>query len=437
GGEAPDGGRLRAALAEALPDYLVPQAIVALAALPLTAHGKLDRKALPPPGVGASAGTRPGPRDERERAVFEAWAEVLGRRDFGVEEGFFDAGGDSLRALRVLGSLRASLGLELPVRALLDGASVRSLARSIDPSSREGEHVTPLVRLSPPVAGRRAFFCAHPVTGTVSCLRPLAEALRAGGRALVAFRAPGLEPGEVPPTDLGELAAGYLAALRREQPAGPYLLGGYSLGGAVAFEMARRLEAEGERALLWLLDAPAPGALERRGDDGAEAADGLQRLLLFVRHLGWHLEADLRQHVARQLDLAEGASDEALLERLRALDDEQQLEALVACAEAAGLAPDEGGAAYVRRLYAVHGALLGAFMCYAPGRFGGEAVQFATRASAERAGEPTLGWGRHCARLPRTHVFDEDHASIASTRGAAAVAPHLLAAADVWERGDD
>ncbi|RUL68409.1 non-ribosomal peptide synthetase, partial [Dyella choica] len=117
---------LRQAMAAALPEYMVPSAIVALPALPLTAHGKLDRRALPAPNL-ASHDVR-APRNARERALAVLFAEVLGLEQVGIDDNFFELGGHSLLATRLVSRIRTTLQAELPIRALFETPTVAQLA---------------------------------------------------------------------------------------------------------------------------------------------------------------------------------------------------------------------------------------------------------------------------------------------------------------------
>ena len=119
GGTAPEGEVLRAYLGERLPEYLVPAAYVGLSALPLTANGKLDRRALPALEPSGEREGR-GPRTPRETVLCALFAEVLGVERVGIDDSFFALGGDLLGAMRLVGRIRASLKIELPVRAIFD-----------------------------------------------------------------------------------------------------------------------------------------------------------------------------------------------------------------------------------------------------------------------------------------------------------------------------
>ena len=124
----------RESLRRQLPEYMVPAHLVRLDALPLTENGKLDRKALPEPSVG-DGGPRTdavAPRTATEEMVLGVFRRVLERTDFGVFDSFFDLGGNSLVAARLMSELRTASGLDLPLRNLFERPSVASLAEAVD-----------------------------------------------------------------------------------------------------------------------------------------------------------------------------------------------------------------------------------------------------------------------------------------------------------------
>jgi amino acid adenylation domain-containing protein len=128
---------LRAHVRQGLPEYMVPSAFVVLDRLPLTANGKVDRKALPAPDLATAEDRYVAPRTPAEEVLAGIWAEVLRLERVGVEESFFDLGGHSLLATRVLSRVRELFGVDLPLRALFEGPTVAEMAGRVDAAQEE------------------------------------------------------------------------------------------------------------------------------------------------------------------------------------------------------------------------------------------------------------------------------------------------------------
>jgi thioesterase domain-containing protein/acyl carrier protein len=284
GADAPGGSELRAHLAARVPDYMVPAVFVPLAELPRTAQGKLDRRSLPAPGAARDrprAGGVP-PRDLVELRLARLWEELLGVEEVRIHDSFFELGGHSLLAVRLMTRIEQRFGRSLPLSTLFEGATVEALARAVR-RQPGGAGTSTLVEIQLGADGERPLFLVHPAGGNVLCYLPLARHL---GRSQPVFglQDPNFERPEEPSFVIPEMAALYLDAVRAAQSHGPYRLGGWSLGGVLAQEMACQLEAAGEEVEhLLLIDARSPATLE--AEWGKERSE-IDLLLWFAAHLG-------------------------------------------------------------------------------------------------------------------------------------------------------
>lgn len=250
---------LRTWLRERVPDYMVPSSFVFLERFPLTAHGKVDRSALATfdrRQMEEASPTYIAPRDEIEYQLVQIWEELLPSRPIGVTADFFELGGHSLLAVRLMAQIRSRFGLDLPLSTLFQDATIEHLARRLRRPTNVLQR-TPLVPIRPS-GSKPPFFCVHPVGGEVLCYSPLARLLDTDQPFYgLQYTEIDTSPGQVRSIEL--LATQYITALRSLQPQGPYLLGGWSMGGLIAFEMAQQLQKQGEAiALLLLIDSYAP-----------------------------------------------------------------------------------------------------------------------------------------------------------------------------------
>jgi amino acid adenylation domain-containing protein len=254
-GVSPNASELRDLLKQTLPDYMIPSVVVALHALPLTPNNKIDRKALPVsdplPATAAVAQQTISPRTLIEIELTGIWEKVLGRRIASLHDSFFDLGGHSLLALQMFTQIEQALGVHLPLAVLYDSPSIADLARTL--SQRPISRWSTLVPIQP--AGTRPpFFCFHGEGGNVLIYRKLAQYL-GPGQPFYGLQSQRLDGDSSSMKTIGEMAALYLKEIRRVQPHGPYFLGGYCMGGTIAYEAAQQLHDAGEEvALLALLD---------------------------------------------------------------------------------------------------------------------------------------------------------------------------------------
>jgi amino acid adenylation domain-containing protein len=245
-----------------LPEYMTPSAIVSLKEFPLLPSGKVNRKALPDPSAsGVSTAQAVTPKTPLELQLQILFQRVLRRSGVGVDESFFELGGDSLQALELIVQIEKATGRRLPLETLFQTPTVQRLAVELQRASN-GDDWSCLVTLQK--SGRRApIFLVHTTPGDVLGYGNLIHNLGAD-QPCYGFQALGLKDGAQPHATIEGMAAHYVELLRKFQPKGPYYLGGWCFGGIVAVEMAQQLLKAGQEvAPLLLMETisvpPGPG----------------------------------------------------------------------------------------------------------------------------------------------------------------------------------
>ncbi len=404
-GAAPAAAELREHLARRLPAYMVPATVTLLDAIPVTSSGKADRRALPAPGAPDAAAGFTAPRDMLEHQVAAIWRELLGGGPVGIRDDFFERGGHSLLAARMLARVEERFGRRVPLSALFAGATVAGLAAALRREWPAGA-AEAVVTLNPEGTRPPLFFFHGDVGGGGLYGLPLARFL---GADQPLHLLPPLRP-EADGTGPGirEMARRQVEVVRGVKPTGPYRLGGYCNGGLVAFEVARLLEAAGERVeRLLVVQASAEaayfaGPLRAAGVLGRLAggtpAERMDRQVAVADHIrAFH--RDLRAHSVR------GVAAVASLLWLKA---RRKLRPAAGGSTPDGDTHDPSARSgeSERDLRVRH--VLRAVRAYVPGKYGGRLTLFWTDESHPLPWDRTLGW-RKVARevdvvpIPGTH----------------------------------
>ena len=388
---------LRAQLASVLAEYMVPAAYVTLASLPLTSHGKLDRRALPAPEADAYLKCAyEAPAGEIEITLAAIWQDLLHVKDIARDDHFFDLGGHSLLALRLVARVKEVLGTEVAVRDLFIAPTLRAFAAAITNGTRLRANLVPIR----PRGAATPLFFVHPGEGEVNYVREL-EAWLDADVPVYGLAANGFLAGEVPHGSVEEMAACYIESIRQVQPSGPYRIAGWSAGGTIAYEMAHQLVRMDERVgFLGLIDT-----MERYPPLSDVASD---------------VEAGLGGGAASDeatLLLAVCAENTPLskLERLKRLHAADDIDGMLAWCQAQGILPRDVEVQTLRRHVAVRYAIASAVRRYLRPLIPVPVVLFC--AADEPRSDPTLGWQRavdlqlRYVRLSGTHhtIVEQPH----------------------------
>jgi len=277
----PDLSDLRAHLKKSLPEYMVPSIFVPMEKLPLTPNGKIDRKALPPPHEKRVKITREfvEPRDPIEQSLAAIWARLLKTTEVGVHDNYFELGGHSLGAVSMLADVRKLTGKTLPLATLFQAPTIAMLADLL-----RNEGWTPSWSSLVPIKAQGTntpIFLVHGAEGNVLLYRQLSQYVD-GGHPIYGLQSAGLDGKEDLDQTVESMASRYVAEILAAYPRGPYIVGGYCMGGTVALEIAQQLTAKGAKvALVILLETYNPSKISR-------ATARFLRPVHFVQNLWFH-----------------------------------------------------------------------------------------------------------------------------------------------------
>jgi amino acid adenylation domain-containing protein len=396
-----DRSAVRAAAAARLPAFARPTDLVVLADWPRSPAGKIDRAQLPAPSHAGSAGAA---RSDLEFRITEIWEDVLGITTIGPDDDFFELGGHSLLAIRMLSRLRTALEVDLPLSIVVER---RTIARLADAIASRGLRTS----LRSPIALRATgagepLFIVPPVSGSALAYLPLLRRL-AADRPVHAFHAPGLDGTSALPESFEDLASHFVRELLAVKPEGPYLLGGWSIGGALALEMALQLTALGHAVpTVILIDSNAPtpylaeGIKEKFGELNAATV-----AFMYVNNFGRCFGLDLGLTRSRFVGLPAGELEQAALAELRRVP---------ACA------PDMDPARLLAHMN-VFGSIARGFVRWQPGRrYPGQIVLLLAADGHPEFGGERYDWSKFVERsvemieVPGNHfsLVNEPHVAV-------------------------
>jgi amino acid adenylation domain-containing protein/non-ribosomal peptide synthase protein (TIGR01720 family) len=335
------------------------------------------------------------PRDALELQLAQIWENILNVHPIGVHDNFFELGGHSLLAVSLMTQIGQQFNKHLPLATLFQGATIEQLATLL---RTETLSWSPLVTVQSN-GSKRPFFCVPGGGGNVLYLYELARHLGTD-QPFYGLQSVGLDGQSKPYTRIEDMAARYIKEIQTVQPEGPYLLGGHSFGGPVAFEMSQQLQKQGhEVALLAILDTTAPLS---RSEPKPVERDDTQVLV----------------DIATIIEQWSGKSFEISYETLQPLGDEEQLNYLYERLKATGVVA-QGNLAFLRGYVAVHKAI--AQVHYVPSPdvvptrivlFKAEIESMWETTNEELLGmlsEPSWGWSQFSKGTVEVHVVPGDH----------------------------
>ena len=378
---------LRSYLKERLPEYMVPAVYVTLEAMPLTLHGKIDRAALPAPDLSLVRSGREyvAPRNDLQQQLVDIWEELFKLHPIGVTDDFFELGGHSMMMIMLVARVEERLGKRVAMADLFANPTIEHFSGLIGHGK---ENLTQSLVVPLRAEGTNPmFFSPHAGGGHVWCYKDLAQYL-GDDQPFYGVQAREPENGLVYHTEIEAMASDYVSAIRRLQPTGPYFLGGWSMGGVIAFEMARQLQQQQQQiAMLALVDAEPPSNEEREFD---------WRVLLAM--------------FAFDLGLTRGTVNKRVEEMARS-QQMVQLRSLWMEAKRAGVVPSDMTLVEFRTLFDTFKINADTLRRYRPGEYQGRITLFCGKHDMDAA-EPLRGWEKLATEGVDLHIVPGDHFSM-------------------------
>jgi amino acid adenylation domain-containing protein len=391
-----DGQTIAAELRSRLPHYMVPGQIHIVDGIPLSPNGKVDIagaladvsaspvSAVAPGGAGANG--------QLIQRLASLWAELLEVPTVGPDSDFFALGGNSLLALRLVNRIRNDFDIAVPFGQIFEAPTVRALAGRIDQGHSPARCAVTLSTGEGP-----ELFLFHPVGGSVASYIGLA---RAWPGPVHAFQRRALvddDPASLD-TDLETMAAGYREELQRLTPRGPFLLGGWSMGGVLAYEVARQLAESGHQSSIFMIDSD------------------IHNVRLPATEVDRHLEF--------MADLAGGRLPVDAITAVREVAAEELARTARDVSVAHALLPVEVDAAGYQRLMRVHSHNLAALAGYQPDK-SAQPTLLLVAGEVDRP-NPIPAWRTVCPGI-EVDVWSHDHYSMIGAQQSSAIAHRVCA----------
>ena len=399
--------RLHASLRRSLPAYMCPSALMVIAAMPRTPNGKLDRAALPTPVQPSEPVPAARPRGDIEQRLTRIWCEVLGTPIISTHANFFESGGHSLLAVRLLARIETEFGQTLTLASVFKNptlAEQTTLLADLEQNDPRAFDFRQVVKLQahgtrPPLIGINNTGIYYGLSKRLGDDQPFTSLQLFDPSA----------PHAALPQTLEQIADGYVQLIQRVQPAGPYALLGWCVAGTLAFEVARQLTAAGQHvSQLLLFDTEAPGRLKRLPWFKALLADYSYRWQLIV--------ADWSRLRSKKRWLATFLANRTIVKRLLAWLTPPPVDVAVQHRRLSAEQYDQWLLHYLEAATAA----------YVPKWFTGRLTLF--RSSQEPAGrfiDPQMGWGMFVEKGVDVVVLEGDHFSVFQEPHVAAMASYI------------